>query len=87
MHSVNKIGQAFIKSQLREHVVTYLSEEPTDEAVAAYAAEVQESISTGQPQFEIRGPATASGTPVIVHLTDEMINWAPFDPTERDVSL
>lgn len=84
MHSVNKHGLAFIKSQLREHAVTYLSEDPSDEAIAAYAAEVEASISTGRPQFEIRGPATVAGTPVVVHLTDEMINWSPIDPLEHD---
>ncbi len=84
MHSVNKVGLAFIKSQLREHAVAYLSEDPGDEVIEAYAAEVEESLSTGRPQFQIHGTASASGQPVIVHLTDEMISWAPIDPLEHD---
>lgn len=84
MHSVNKTGLAFIKAQLREHAVAYLSEEPSDEAVAAYAAEVEESLDSGRPRFEIRSMATASGKPVVVHLSEEMINRAPVDSTDTE---
>lgn len=84
MHTVNKIGLAFIKSQLREHSVIYLSEDPTDEAISTYVAEIEESLMTGRPQFEIHKTASFSGKPVLVHLTDEMINWSPVDPAKQD---